>query len=264
MEGQFAKTNSKTNLHIFSYQPLRLVAIETLGTLWYSSFEEMPGRKIPLVTNQIYHVLNRGIASQPVFFTKNDYQRIWETILYYQHQKPPLSYSHFLRLPNNQRVEFLANLQTEDKLLIEIIALCLLPNHLHLLLKQLKDNGISIFMSNLINSYTRYFNTNDERVGPLFQGKFKAVLIETEKQLFHVSRYIHLNPYSSYVIKRLEELDVYAYSSFPEYLGQSKTNFFQKEIIFNQFKDAASYKQFVLDQANYQRELNRIKHLALE
>jgi putative transposase len=224
----------------------------------------MPGRKVPLITNQFYHVLNRGVGSQPIFLNKRDYQRMWESAFYYQNKKPVLSYSHFLRLPTKQRDEFLERLQAQSKFLVEIIALCLLPNHFHLLLKQVKDNGISLFMANLTNSYTRYFNTKNERIGHLFQGKFKAVMIETDEQLLHVSRYIHLNPYSSYLVRNLNKLDIYSYSSLPEYLGISSANFFQKEIILDQFKNISAYKKFVFDQAGYQRSLEQIKHLALE
>lgn len=224
----------------------------------------MPGRKVPLVTDQLYHVLNRGIGSQPIFLSKRDYQRMWESAFYYQNQKPALSYSHFLRLPTKQRAEFLEKLQAQSKFLVEIIALCLLPNHFHLLLKQAKENGISLFMANLTNSYTRYFNTKNDRTGHLFQGKFKAVMIETDEQLLHVSRYIHLNPYSSYLVKNLNQLNIYPYSSLPEYLDISSTNFFQKEIILGQFKSISAYKKFVSDQADYQRTLEQIKHLALE
>ena len=150
------------------------------------------------------------------------------------------------------------------KLLVEIIAYCLMPNHLHLLLKQLEENGISIFMSNLTNSYTRFFNTKQKRKGPLFQGKFKGVRIETDEQLFHVSRYIHLNPYSSFVLKSLEELESYPYSSLPEYLGLKKEIHCKTEIILNNFKNIQSYEDFVFDRAGYQRELEKIKHLAIE
>lgn len=224
----------------------------------------MPGRKIPLVTDQVYHVLNRGIASQPVFLGKKDYQRMLETILYYQNQNFPLSYSHLLRLPVERRIAVLERLKNEEKFLVEIIALCLMPNHFHLLLKQAQENGISTFMGNLTNSYTRYFNTKNERIGPLFQGKFKAVIMETDEQLIHVSRYIHLNPYSSAVVKIPKDLKRYPYSSLPEYLGLSKTKFFQKEIVLDQFKDVVSYEKSVFDQAEYQRQLEQIKHLIME
>lgn len=224
----------------------------------------MPGRKIPLATNEIYHVFNRGVASQPIFFTKRDYEKIWKIIFYYQAQKPPVSFSHFLRLSGHIKNQILTTWESQKKFLVEIISLSLLPNHFHFLLKQLVDGGISIFMSNLANSYTRHLNTKNQRPGHLFQGKFKAVWIETDEQLLHINRYIHLNPYSSFVIKNLKDLETYPYSSLPEYLGLTKTNFFQKEIILNKFKNLASYKKFVFDQADYQRKLNQIKHLLIE
>lgn len=224
----------------------------------------MPGRDIPLVTDQVYHVLNRGSAFQPVFNNKKDYIRAIETIFYYQNKNLSISYSHFLRLPKEQKSVILETLGKKDNFIVDIIALCLMPNHLHLLLKQNQEKGISYFMSNFTNSYTRYFNKKSKRIGPIFQGKFKAVRIETDEQLLHVSRYIHLNPFTSYVVKILQDLETYPYSSFPEYLGISKTNFFQKEIVLDQFKSNTSYKKFVFNQAEYQRELEKIKHLVLD
>lgn len=224
----------------------------------------MPGRVIPLITNQVYHVINRGVASQPIFLDQRDYLRTIEIILYYQNQKVPLRYSFFRRLPVKQRMEILDNLKRRADFLIEIIAYCLMPNHFHLLLKQIKDGGISTFMSNLSNSYTRYFNTKQKRIGPLLQGKFKAVRVETDEQLLHLSRYIHLNPYSSYVIKSLKKLESYPYSSLPEYLSLTKSKNCHKEIVLDNFKNPTSYKKFVFDQADYQRMLQEIKQLILE
>jgi len=223
----------------------------------------MPGRDIPLINNQIYHVINRGIASQPVFLSRNDYLRATEIISYYQNQNPPLRYSFFLRLSPERKAEILNQLGSEKKFLVEIIAYCLMPNHFHFLLKQTKENGISLFLSNITNSYTRYLNTKKERVGPLFQGKFKAIRIETEEQLLHLSRYIHLNPYSSCLVKNLDDLFNYPYSSLSEYLNPKNLSFCTKDTILENFK-TNSYKQFVSDQADYQKRLEEIKHLVLE
>jgi len=224
----------------------------------------MPGRKVPLVTNQIYHVLNRGVASQPIFLSKKSYQRAMEMILYYQNKDLSLSYSAFLELSNQRRKEILEQLKKNQNSLVKVIVFCLMPNHFHFLLKQTQDKGISIFMGNFSNSYTRYFNASHKRIGPLFQGKFKAVRVETDEQLLHVSRYIHLNPYSSYLVKTIEELENYPYSSFPEYLNPQENNLYYKEIVLNNFKTSIDYKKFVLDQADYQRKLEEIKHLMLE
>lgn len=224
----------------------------------------MPGRKVVLANNETYHIVNRGIASQPVFLQKRDYQRGLDTFYYYQNRNLPLKYSRFLDQSKDRRLDILKSLKSEKNFLAEIIAFCFMPNHFHFLLKQKTDNGISKFLSNFTNSYTRYFNTKAERQGPLFQGKFKAVRIETDEQLLHVSRYIHLNPYTSYMVKTIKDLENYPHSSFPEYLGKMKTSFCNKELVLDHFKDTQTYKNFVFDQADYQRRLEEIKHLTLE
>ncbi|MFZ5366292.1 MAG: transposase [Patescibacteria group bacterium] len=223
----------------------------------------MPGRTTILATGEIYHILNRGIALQPTFLDKRDYQRAKDTLFYYQNSQPPLRYSKFLTLVQEERNRFLNNLRKNKQFLIEIIAYCLMPNHFHLLARQIMDNGISAFASNFTNSYTRYFNTKRERNGPLFEGKFKSIRIENEEQLLHVCRYIHLNPYTSYVVKTPEDLENYPYSSFPEYLGNSNLDFCAKGVILGNFKNLSAHKQFIFDQADYQRTLNDIKHLLL-
>lgn len=224
----------------------------------------MPGRKVVLATDEFYHIFNMGVASQPVFTDKKSYQRAVETAFYYQNRNLPLRYSHFITQQKEKRAEILNRLRSERKLLVYIIAFCLMPNHFHFLLRQVFDNGISKFLGNFTNSYTRYFNTKNDRQGSLFQGKFKAVRIETEEQLLHVSRYIHLNPYTSYVIKDINGLKDYFYSSLPEYLGITNSNFCHKEDILGYFKNPQGYKDFVFDQADYQRQLDRIKHSVLE
>ena len=162
--------------------------------------------------NYFYHVFNRGVTRQPIFKTKRDYQRAIITLNFYQHQKPPLRLARALSLNKEEKGNFFKELKGKAKL-AEIICYCLMPNHFHLLLKQKMNGGISKFLSNFSNSYTRYFNVKRKRVGPLFQGIFKAVRIETDEQLIHVSRYIHLNPIASLVIKE-KELDNYPWSSF--------------------------------------------------
>jgi putative transposase len=224
----------------------------------------MPGRKVVIATDEVYHVINRGIASQPVFLNTKDYQRAVNTFYFYRNKKTPMRYSKFLELSLDKRQKILKNLNIEKDFLIEIMAYCFMPNHFHFLIRQVVNNGISQFISKFSNSYTRYFNTKRSRNGPLFQGKFKAVRIETDEQLLHVSRYIHLNPYSSFLIKNISDLPNYAYSSFPEYLGRVKINFCSKKDILGQFKNFKAYKKFVFNQADYQRELQTIKHLLLE
>lgn len=224
----------------------------------------MPGRKVPLVAGEIYHVFNRGISHQPTFFDKRDYKRFFDTIVYYRNCTPPMKLSLFLTSSTDNRNKFIEKCQLKADFLVEIICYCLMPNHFHLLLKQLTENGISYFMSNLCNSYTRYLNTRQKRIGPIFQGKFNAVRIENDSQLLHVSRYIHLNPLTSFVVKNETDLENYPYSSFPEYISKKKEGICQKEIVLDQYKSTNAYQKFTLDQADYQKKLERIKHLILE
>jgi len=224
----------------------------------------MPFRKIPLVAGQFYHVFNRGIASQPTFFDQRDYQRLMEVIPFYKNNRPPFKYSKYLSLTLEERALLWEQLVKAKDFLVEIVAYSLMPNHFHFLLKQLKENGIRKFIANTINSYTKYFNTKRKRSGPLFQGRFKAVRVENDEQLLYLSRYIHLQPYTSYLVRNLKHLENYPYSSFPEYLGRIKEEVCNKEIILGNFKSKEKYKEFVFDNADYQRKLEEIRHLTLE
>lgn len=222
----------------------------------------MPYRKTPIATGEIYHIFNRSVAKQPIFLSAKDYSRAIEVFKFYQYEKPRLRFSFYNRLPSKQKQEFLENLPKTAKPVVEIICFCLMTNHVHFLLKNLAEKGITQFMSNFQNSYAKYFNTKNERTGTLFQPMFKAVRIESDEQLLHVSRYIHLNPATSYLIET-EDLKNYLWSSYQNYLNQMPTDI-KKDQILEHFKRASDYEKFVFDQADYQRELDKIKHLTLE
>jgi putative transposase len=224
----------------------------------------MPGRLPPLVTNETYHIFNRGIDHRPTFTDKREYHRALQGLAFYQFSSPPVKLSLFLSLPEERKEKIMDQLIHQGKKSIRILAFCFMPNHFHFLVFQETENGISKFMSNFQNSFTRYFNTKHERIGPLFLDQFKAVRIETDDQLLHVSRYIHLNPYSSAVIKNLKVLENYPWSSLNEYINLLQKEICEKETILSFFRNKKAYQEFVFDQADYQKELEKIKHLALE
>jgi len=224
----------------------------------------MPIRSTPLVNNEIYHVLNRGNGAIPIFKNKWDFKKFLEIMFYYQNSNPPLRLSQFLLLPANERSNFETEFRQKKDFLVEIIAYCLMPNHFHFLLRQIKNNGIFQFMRLFQNSYSHHFNKKNKRKGGLFEDRFKAILVETDNQLLHLSRYIHLNPYSSHLVKDFPSLLVYQYSSLPEYLAPVNLQYCQKEIILGQFSSPCAYKKFVLDQADYQKNLEQVKHQTLE
>lgn len=220
-------------------------------------------RKVVFANNEIYHVLNRGIERRPTFTSKREHERAVLTLDFYRFQNSPLRLSKALLLKSEERERFFIELRKKGKRLVDIIAYCFMPNHFHFLIKQKAEEGTSTFLSNFTNSYTRYFNTRRKRTGPLFEGTFKAVWIETDEQLIHVSRYIHLNPVASFVIKDTN-LDVYPWSSWPEFLGTRKERLCSKEVVLDHFPSKEKYRQFVHDQIDYAKRLERIKHLALE
>ena len=120
-----------------------------------------------------------------------------------------------------------------------MLCFALMPNHFHLLLKQTTKDGISRFMQRVSNAYVKYFNKKHKRVGGLFQGKFKAALIETDEYLLHLSRYIHQNPLELGPFGKedlFSWLTRYQYSSYPGYLESKKTPWISKQIVLDYFE----------------------------
>ncbi len=206
----------------------------------------MPARNaVKIYTeNGFYHIYNRGVEKRDIFLDNQDYK----VFLYFlkRYLTNPLAPSKLFK-PNWKFNLF-------DKL--NLVAYCLMPNHFHLLLKQFTKEAITEFMRALSNSYVRYFNQKYKRVGPLFQGKYKGVLVESEPQLLHLTRYIHLNPLELQPQTKLnlgKILKNYPYSSYKEYLGQRKTEWIHPEEILDFFKTAQknevynlfSYRGFV-------------------
>lgn len=218
---------------------------------------------MPLVTDEIYHVLNRGVARAPIFSDKKSYERFILALNYYQYTNVPIKLSHYLSMPLWQRQDIVNQLQKENKRLVEIMAFCLMPNHFHLLLKQLDDGGISLFMRKAGTSYGHYFNLRTDRIGPLVQGIFKAVQIVSEEQLLHVIRYIHINPYVGMVVKK-DELLKYSWSSLADYLRKQRSGLICEKVISEYFKTSKSHLDFIKDEADFKRQEKEFKYLDLE
>lgn len=221
----------------------------------------MSDRRAPLVNDEFYHIYNRGAARQPTFLNQRDYEQAVFAFSYYRFVNPPIRLSRFKELSIRQRKELLDKLQKTEKL-VEIVSFVFMPNHFHFLLKQVAENGISIFISKFTNSYTKYFNTKRNRTGPMFQGVFKSVHVESDEQVIHLSRYIHINPVTSVVIKDTELLS-YPWSSLSDYL-RGRSPLLYMEPVLSHFSSSDDYKNFVLDRIDYAKQLEKIKHLALE
>jgi putative transposase len=217
----------------------------------------MCARKVPLVNEEIYHIYSKSIAGFKIFRNRPEYQRMAKLFNYYRTSGSPLKFSAFLEIKNKD-IFCQKHLAQKDKM-VEIIAYCLMPTHIHLILKQKKTKGISLFMKNSLIGYTRYFNVKNKRKGPLWEGRFQNRLVDSDEYILHLTRYIHLNPVTSKLKNKPED---WKYSSYREYLNLDN-NCCDKICKFSDYidMDVASYKKFVEDNINYQRELNKIKHL---
>jgi len=213
-------------------------------------------RREALGTNTFYHIFNKSIAEYKIFTCKDEYLRMEKTIKYYRNKRN-LKFSKFIKLNNTDNNG--ENNLIEGKL-VEIIAYCIMPTHIHFILEQITDKGISIFLNNTLNSYTRYFNLRHKRKGPLWETRSKHILIERDDYLLHLTRYIHLNPVTAGLVEKPE---LWEFSSYREYIGLKNT---EKTCNFEEILDInpVSYKEFVESRISDQKELARIKHLLLE
>ena len=220
-------------------------------------------RKDALVTGEIYHVFNKSIAHYKIFNDEQDFLRITQMIRYYRANKTPLPFSAFLRTAEvavkGMDLSIQECLDQKDNL-VQLVGYCIMPTHLHFILKQSKENGITKFVGNLLNSYSRYFNTRHGRRGPLWVGPFKNVRVETNEQLLHLTRYVHLNPVTASLVGNPHE---WAAHSYHEYISE------QTSPALCDFKDLVNivgkgYQTFVEEHIDHQKRLAKIKHLLFD
>ena len=211
--------------------------------------------------DKVYHITTKSIAKYVIFNNKTEYLRMKEVIQYYQVEDPLLRFSYFAAWRKDKNELVNKKDRKGKKKLIRVIAYSLMPTHIHLVLQQLKKNGISIYMNKVLNSYTRYFNGKHHRKGPLWTGRFKRVLVETDEQLIHLTRYVHLNPVTAHLVDRPE---LWEFSSYCEYLAKKPMK--DKICEFKHILEMSpgEYKKFVDNQISYQRELAAMKDLTLE
>lgn len=194
----------------------------------------------------IYHIYNRGIEKRDIFIDQQDYK----TFLYFLKEyllkeNDPLRDNRSIKGRNFERRSFYGR--------IELLAHCLMPNHYHLLIKQKDSNDIIEFMKCLATSYSTYFNQKYKRVGTLFQGRYKAVLVENDEYLLHLSRYIHLNP----VYRGLSSAREYDFSSYQDYLGIRNTRWVDTKFIISIFDK--NKEDITVKQSHYQQFVEYIE-----
>ena len=238
------------------------------GTLAYNKV--MPSKDTIREYKQggVYHIYNRGINKQNIFLDSRDYS----TFLFYL--KLYLDNPENLKDFDPQKRKYL-NRKNFYKT-ISLLCFCLMPNHYHLVLRQVGERDISEFMGSVMLNYSMYFNSRHKRVGPLFQGKYRAVLVKNDNYLLHLSRYIHLNPFiknaeeNAKVRNLSKELLDYDYSSYLVYLGKKNIKWVNPEFILNYFEEnkdqdmikESSYQEFIKDYKYGSKEI--LGDLAIE
>jgi REP element-mobilizing transposase RayT len=166
----------------------------------------MPRRGIAFLAGEYYHLYNRGVDRQAVFFTEENFK-------------------HGVRL--------LADKAARHD--VCVIAYCLMPNHYHLLVSPRQDHTVSAFVNGLFGAYVQAVNAQRDRVGPLFQGPFRAVRVDRDAYLAHLARYIHLNPVAAGLVVRPQH---WPYSNYNQ-LGADGV------LIGGIFANATAYRRFV-------------------
>lgn len=221
----------------------------------------MPRRNLILANGEIYHTFNRSIARETIFSSRTNLKKAIEVVDFYRFPQT-IRLSKFKALPLKMQNSYLLN-QKDNLPLVEIYSFAFMPNHYHFLLKQLQEGGIRRFLSNFQNSFAKVFNLKNERDGSLFQNSFKAKRMEDNEQFMHVSRYIHLNPVTGYLIE-FNQLKDYPWTSFYLYVNRRKDTFINIDFLLGLSGSVENYIQFTSDQVNYQRKLAEIKDLIVE
>ncbi len=218
----------------------------------------MPSRKNVFDGDNVYHIYSRSIAGFEIFNNHDEYERMMRVIRYYRFNAITCSLSKYMRMLDEQRQNRIVEEMIASGRKIDIIAYCIMPTHLHLVLRQLVENGIADFMHRALDSYSRYFNVTHKRKGPLLESRFKGRRVENDDDLLHVSRYIHLNPVSENRVKSPKE---WGYSSYREYLGMVA----EASCLcnYNDYMQISKkdYETFVIQRQDYQRILQIVKYM---
>jgi putative transposase len=197
---------------------------------------------------EYYHVFNRGMHKQDVFKNDTDRLRFLFLVLIFQGEVVLKNISREVR-QNVQSSTLHINRDLENDALksraVELVSFCLMPNHFHLIIKELKDGAIAKYMQRLLTAYTKYFNTKYDHTGHLFQGSYKSVWISDDRQLMHLSAYIHKNSRELKNWKGREGF--YPWSSYQDYLSANRFGeLLATGVVMDRYKkDEHAYEKFV-------------------
>lgn len=204
------------------------------------------------VQDGFYHIYNRGVEKRKIFMDKQDYLVLLSYMKAYLLPKDTKSLQAIIADPKinwGEKDKAIKLLRMNNFYnMLDLLAYCLMPNHFHLLIKQKEARVIDNFMNSLFTRYSMYFNRKYKRVGKLFQGVYKAVIVGSDEQLWYLSRYIHRNPT---LLLQGDALKKYPYSSYQAYLKVSSFDWLKMNMILSAFSSSKfssiKYQTFVED-----------------
>lgn len=230
--------------------------------------------KREFATNEFYHLFSRGVDKRKIFMDKTDYLRFIHNLYEFNDTKPAPEFS---RRQSKNVGHRKSHMKQPQERLINIHAFVQMPNHYHLLVEQLIENGVTLFMKKLNIGYAKAFNLKQRRSGYLFQGRFKDVYVKNDTQLAHLICYIHANPLDLWkknwkekgltrteIGKALKFLENYRWSSHLDYLGiKNFPSVISNKFPLEFFGGTKGYKEFFIDWLK-QYNLEFIQKLILE
>ena len=189
-------------------------------------------RKTPFVIGETYHVFNRGAHKREIFTNESDFKRFMLLLLVANSSERVHLANLLIKHKGNLDEIFVS--EHPQKPLVAILAYSLMSNHYHIVLKELEEGGVSLFMKRLMTAYAMYFNAKYDHSGVIFQGRFKSSHIGNSPFERYIFSYVHLNPLSL-IEKNWEERGVqdkkkalvfmrtYPFSSYQDYVGISRS-----------------------------------------
>jgi putative transposase len=205
-------------------------------------------------TDCAFHVFNRGVEKRKIFLDKQDY-KMFVYYLFIYLANPETIKVYYPNLPGTLKI---ANLYGE----LDLLTFCLMPNHFHLQIQPKTVDSITKLLKQISNAYTKYFNEKYDRVGHLFQGRYKAAKINNDELNIHVHRYIHLNPMVANLADTLED---YTYSSYQEYMNPGGVkNICNTETFLSHFGGFKVYREFLMSQVGDDEVSMKIGHLTID
>lgn len=187
------------------------------------------------VSNSFYHVYNRGVSKQKVFLDDQDYGYFLSLLKRYLATEVKEKRSNHGNYPYYGKE-------------VELLAYCLMPNHFHLLLYQISEEGMTHLLKSVSVAYSMYFNKKYHHVGAVWQQRYRAVRIDNDSQLLHISRYIHMNP---------REYRHWQWSSIGYFIGDKHASW----IHYQRLPPVGHYVSFLAEYEGRRAELEELKNL---